>query len=202
MIDLSSVSLALVSPQNAPEILIRMQRPLPVAQFRGRWRPELDHTYDISGVLPRFTAAYALASSSGDPDYSHFDRGRSRKMWKLFPPDMLEGPVREVFTDYGLFAFPLPLYRVAARNPRATKEPLLNPQDAFTFFGILASSWRDELAQRGQTNPVSLALSLHNADVDNGWREQAHASNPFRLSYRGQFLPLFIAYYNSYSHNG
>ena len=183
-----------------PQILIRAQNRDPVAAFVERWQPELNefvpmNTRHGDPGSAQFLAAYAIASSGGNPLYRHPDRGRTRHIWQNFPKETLQnGKPAEVYCDYGLFAIPLPWARLAASQPELSPDDLLKPEVQFRIIAILIAAYNGNYRRERKTSPgpVQTALYLHGSTFGT-----AH-DNPFRIHYRGTFLEDFIAAYNGY----
>lgn len=155
-----------------------------VTAFCQRWNIELSVSQH-----PQFLAAYALASSAGDPEFLHWDRAKKRAIWKIFPETMLHGNPREVFADHGLFAIPLPTARTISKNMNLTRADMLNPMLQFAMAEALTIS----VLTKAKNDPLLAAIALHHGD------KIYSAANKFRVQYRGNFPEMFIAYYNSYA---
>ena len=139
-------------------------------------------------------AATALATSGGNPAYNLYRPSIAAQLHDRIDPTLLEGPPRETLCYVGLFGFPLPLMRhwlskpdltvAAAQQTRAVQFPLAT---ANITGSVLAALER----QQPVPDPLVLALLLHGTNM------QPSTLNPFRVGYRNDFLPQFIAFYNT-----
>jgi hypothetical protein len=158
-------------------------------KFFRSFLPEVE-AVRTSIVTPQLLCALAIAQTGIDPEHYYFHPNIALRCAGTIYKPYREGPDRMVNAEYGLFAIPLPVARFVTDNPGYAPATLYK-----NGFRILADWITGYAALYKQKNgndpdPVTIALMVHGSTMKT-------ASNPFKINYRGEFLPKFIKHYNA-----
>ena len=168
----------------------------PVADFLHRWQPELDTVSLPPLLIAPFFAALSLAASGGNAD--HYRYG-SNNFLKNFLHDTIRseppfiGNSRDVYAEYGLFAIPLPVARVVSGEFNLTPAGLKEPEMNFKIAALWAANIIKQFRSMTSTEPnvLQIALALRCSHLNK------NSTNPYRVQFRGSFLPDFVGFYNT-----
>lgn len=154
-----------------------------LTNFLGMWAVQLSE----SPVSSQWLAAFALASvGRGEREFDIYHPGIKATVERIVPKRFASGPERETLRLVGLFSLMLPVARYLLKDPTLTAKQL---QDTERQFALTTELYQRE-KNTGEFDDIKIALRVHGSTME-------YDRNPFRVNYRGDFLPDFITYHNT-----
>lgn len=151
--------------------------------FFGLWAVQLSE----SPLPPQWLAAFALSSiGKGDHEFDVYCPAIKTAVERMVPKKFYSGNERESLRVVGIFSIMLPVARHLLKDPALTAKQLADTQQQFA---VITELYRRE-KNLGEMDDIKIALRVHGSSME-------YDRNPFRINYRGDFLPQFIMYYNT-----